>query len=67
MNPPLKPPPAPQLPLWRLELNLEQALRRLKRTEEAFNTATAEVERIMEEIRQRRASMDTSTHKGETV
>lgn len=44
----------PVLPLWRMEMELEQALRRFKRTEEEHRRSEREVERLRKEIELRR-------------
>ncbi len=43
-----------RLPLWRMEMELEQALRRFKRTEEEHRRSEREVERLRTEIELRR-------------
>ena len=47
-----------RLPLWRLELELEQAQRRFKRTEEEHRRAEQDMNRIRNEIADRRKEMD---------
>lgn len=43
-----------RLPLWRLEMELEQAQRRFKRTEAEHRQSERDVERIRKEIELRR-------------
>lgn len=43
-----------RLPLWRMEMDLEQALRRYKRTEEEHRRSEREVEQLRKEIELRR-------------
>lgn len=44
-----------RLPLWRLEMELEQAVRRFKRTEAEHRASERDVERLRKEIELRRA------------
>lgn len=43
-----------RLPLWRLEMELEQARRRFRRTEEEYRRSERDVERLRKEIELRR-------------
>lgn len=43
-----------RLPIWRMELELEQALRRFRRTEEEHRRSEREVERLRRELELRR-------------
>ena len=43
-----------RLPIWRLEMELEQALRRFRRTEAEHRQSEQEVERLRREIELRR-------------
>lgn len=46
--------PTPRLPIWRLEMMREQALRRFKRAEKEHAAAAQELQRVQDEIDARR-------------
>lgn len=48
------PAPIPRLPLWRLEMMREQALRRFQRAEAEHMEAARELQRVQDEINARR-------------
>ena len=52
------PTPIPRLPLWRLEMMREQALRRFKRAEEEHLAAAQALQQVQDEINQRREEME---------